>query len=869
MSDLLQCLDDRRSAVLRAPAHPLNGIDFVEFRRDPLAPPGQQFVLDATFLKPPPALVATDFSVIGGVRVVGIQVTGVQPEATDPLLLHVFVDREGDFSFYLLAVTNPVIDEQRSQARFTFKAGCPSPLDCRVIVPCPPNAPPEPSLDYLAKDYQSFRRLLLDLIAQRNPGWQERLPADLGITLVELFAYAGDLLSYSQDAGPVTESFLDTCLHRISAARHARLIDYTMHNGRNAATFVHFTAEAGTDGVVPAGGKLLTRVGTPLIGALAAPGAVLPDTADFDTDPALAGVTVFEASALVRVTDKHNALTIHTWDDALCCLGAGTREAFLCRHHTGTGSPSQTAFMPELQAGDFLLLEEVLSPVTGAAADRDPTHRQVVRLVTAEPRADHAFTDAVPNGVLTPRLVPADPPLPLLHVVWRDSDALTFPLCLSARTVTGAPIAPVSLARGNVTPADHGRTIIADSATGAVSLPDPGSGRWPLPSLALPLAPLTFQAPPPVSEYDAEGRPLIGRTDLTVDPTQAVPAVVALLRFPGNVAELWTPVPHLLNSLPFDQVFVAEVDNAGQATLRFGDDQYGRRPLDVTDATVRQRVGNASAGNIGAGSLVHVVTPDPGDPLDPANPGAVLKFATVAAVNQPLPALYGTDPQTVEQVRQWAPEAFRAVQFRAVTEADWDAAALTIPAVAAAKSRFRWTGSWYTVFVAVQPVDAANLIRLPGGGADLAPAFAATLIAGLTSYKLAGYELAVRAAVYVPLEINLTVCVRPGNFRGDVLSAVLAALSNRVNPDGTRGFFHPLNFGFGEPVYLSALYAAVEAIEGVESATATVFRRYWEVPRDELRRGVIPMADMEIPRLDNDPNFPEAGVLTLTAVGGQ
>jgi len=48
-----------------------------------------------------------------------------------------------------------------------------------------------------------------------------------------------------------------------------------------------------------------------------------------------------------------------------------------------------------------------------------------------------------------------------------------------------------------------------------------------------------------------------------------------------------------------------------------------------------------------------------------------------------------------------------------------------------------------------------------------------------------------------------------------------------------------------------------------------VFRRYWEVAHGELERGVIPMADMEIPRLDNDPNFPESGVLTLTAVGGR
>ena len=169
-----------------------------------------------------------------------MQVTGLDPDASDPLRLFVFVDREGDFSYYVLRLVHAGIDPQRGEARFSFKAGCPSHFDCRVPVVCEPPALSEPALDYLAKDYQSFRRLMVDLIALRNPSWQERLPADLGMTLVELLAYAGDYLSYRQDAGPGTESYLDTCLHRISAARHARLIDYRMHNGRNAFTYRPF-----------------------------------------------------------------------------------------------------------------------------------------------------------------------------------------------------------------------------------------------------------------------------------------------------------------------------------------------------------------------------------------------------------------------------------------------------------------------------------------------------------------------------------------------------------------------------------------------------------------------------------------------------
>jgi hypothetical protein len=825
---LVSCEDERRSGVLRDPAHPLNGIDFIEYRRDLLGPPERRHVLDVTFLKPPPvppALTAANFTIIGGVRIVDLRVLEVEPDPADLLTLRVFVDREGDFSAYVLDMDHPAIDVERSQAQFGFKASCPSDLDCKPANECPPTVLQEPALDYLAKDYQSFRRLMIDLIAERNPAWQERLPADLGITLVELMAYAGDYLSYYQDAGPGTEGFLDTCMHRISAARHARLIDYTMSNGRNAATFVHFVAVPGSNVVVPESTKLVSRIGVPLIGEVGAPGSVIPVTADFDNDPALMDATVFETMASVRVIDTNNEIRIHSWADAQCCLAKGATSAFFYAI-----AAAGIAISPDLLAGEYLLLEEVLSPVTGAAPDADPRHRQVVRIEAVEVTEDAAFTNAVVGGVLTPRLNVADPALPLLRITWAEADALTFPLCISALSDRDVPVDPVSVARGNTAPADHGRTLERDTLLQTLQLPDAGAGRWPLPAVALPDAPLT--------------------------QTPQGPAVQLLLEFAGNpAAESWTPVPNLLDSGPFDQHFVAEVDNAGDAVLRFGDDQYGRRPLGVHRAVARYRTGNGNFGNCGWGTLVHAVADGPA-------------AAAIERVRQPLPARFGEDPEPIERVRQIAPEAFRAVQFRAVTERDWEEVALRHPAVAAAKASFHWTGSWYTVFVAIHPMDETNLKRLPGGGAELQPAFAAAIKAHLTRFKLAGYDLNVRAAIYVPLAIDIRLCVGTGHFRGDVLAEALRVLSRRDFADGSRGFFHPLGFGFGQAVYLSRLYAAIEAIEGVNSAEVTLFKRFWELPQGELGRGLITIGPFEIARLDNDRNFPENGVLRLSAVGG-
>lgn len=108
----------------------------------------------------------------------------------------------------------------------------------------PPSSPtlPEPAINYLAKDYQSFRQLILDRLSVIMPNWRERHEADLGMTLVELLAYTGDRLSYFQDA-VATEAYLGTARRRISLRRHARLVDYRIHEGCNARTFLHLRCE--------------------------------------------------------------------------------------------------------------------------------------------------------------------------------------------------------------------------------------------------------------------------------------------------------------------------------------------------------------------------------------------------------------------------------------------------------------------------------------------------------------------------------------------------------------------------------------------------------------------------------------------------
>ena len=78
-------------------------------------------------------------------------------------------------------------DGRRSRSRSTARA-----IRLRRTDTARTRRRPPPPIDYLAKDYASFRRLMLDRLALLVPDWRERNPADLGVALVELLAYAGD-----------------------------------------------------------------------------------------------------------------------------------------------------------------------------------------------------------------------------------------------------------------------------------------------------------------------------------------------------------------------------------------------------------------------------------------------------------------------------------------------------------------------------------------------------------------------------------------------------------------------------------------------------------------------------------------------------
>jgi hypothetical protein len=835
------CDENRREAVASHPT--LNGIHTVEVI-DKQAPPDspRQRTLLIRFLKTAPPLAVDNFEITGGERIaeVGIEwvthadapsadVTAAEQALLSELknpeqVLVVRTRSSGDHSNYnlhLVASSSSLvppsgIDPLLARVSFSFKVECPSDFDCKPARECPPPLLESPPINYLAKDYRSFRRLMLDRMSQILPEWRERNATDLGITLVELLAYVADRLSYTQDA-VVAEQSLHTARRRSSLRRLARLVDYHVHDGANARVWVQVEVEGPAVTLVRNSTKFLTRVPGAAV-VISSPGV------DAAFDRAMRSLPeVFEPLHDKTLHEAHNELQFYTWGDAECCLSKGATRATL------------VGDLGELEPGDVLIFEEILGPRTGKAADADPAHRHAVRLTQVESAAFDALTN---------------PATAITEIRWSEDDALPFSLCLSSRVDEqhgGSVVSPVSRALGNVILADHGLTdnAVALGSVPAAHLFVAARGTNPCDSEPRRAVEPRFRprlAEAAVTQAAAYAHPPRSALEAQNGRLESVRPQVTLTSHDAVGTEIWSARRDLLGSRGADSHFVVEVERAGDAFVRFGDGTHGRRPLPGAAFEATLRLGNGPSGNVGREALAHVVT----------------DLGGVVNVRNPLAATGGLRGQSMGEIRTDAPQAFK-VQERAVTADDYAAICLRHRDVQRAAATFRWNGHGHTVFVTIDRY----------GGRSITPAFQDELVAFLEPYRMAGYDVRVDAPRFVSLDVELMVCVSPSHFRSDVLSEVLDVLSRHRLKAGGLGLFHPDNYTFAQPVYASQMQAAAQAVPGVQSVSVTRFQRLGVADPGPLQNGVLPVGRLEIARLDNDPNFPEHGVLKVKTGGGK
>jgi len=470
------CRDEQRRHQVRAKHR--NGLDYVEVGAN-------QQSLNLFFIgAAPEGLTSANFRIDGGARIRGIRVTEAnRVNRTEEDLddyWRLTVDRFGDFSAYTLRIVKPDakgrpgdepldgFDPRYSRLEFTFKSDCPSDLDCRAQAVCPPLARSEPEINYLAKDYASFRQLIPDRLAVVMPDWKERHVPDLGITLVELLAYTGDYLSYYQDA-VATEAYLDTARQRISVRRHTRLVDYALHEGCNARAWV--AVETSQDEELDPEDTFFITGYNDALGMV----STMLTTDDLRGVPANV-YEVFEPLVedqpeKIKLYQAHNEIKFYTWGNRECCLPRGSTRATLLYEwktepepepddpydyetqqqrlgQTAAKQPTEPEVKLNLRPGDVLIFEEVKGAKTGNPADADPAHRHAARLTRVTPGVDELYGKQI------------------VEIEWSEADALPFAICISAIGPADdccPEITDVSVARGNVILVDHGRTVDPES----------------------------------------------------------------------------------------------------------------------------------------------------------------------------------------------------------------------------------------------------------------------------------------------------------------------------------------------------------------------------------------------------------------------
>ncbi|GAA3689062.1 putative baseplate assembly protein [Arthrobacter ginkgonis] len=751
--------------------------------------------------------------------------------------LEVMVEEPGGFEPYRLALTHvpPAtrpnqLDPFSSSVAFDFKQACETGFDCEHERGCPHDPGVDFPVDYLARDFGSLRRALLDFAAQRHPDWREPIAADLGVMMLEIMAALGDEFAYAQDRSDAETRF-GSATQRVSLFAHARLVEYPPEVGHPAGGEVVVTASAaGTvpaDAVVHAAGRSL---------------AVVP----------------FSVDAPVWVHPFWNSLPVHSPDPEQDCLPAGQTEILLA-----AGSPAAGA-RNGLSLRDFLIGRRAMVLSDPADASR--------------PRRAWPVTITSVDELTDPLILTDLTPTPVLRLGWAAAWATPFDLPLDGLTVSV-----------NLAAVTAGEPVTAYARAG-----DDGDVAAVLGLLPPPVKEKVLQVPRLVERqgpyagpegtertvvaraglaateatslrFDADGEPRITIHEVATpvsfpDPLPAGPDEVLAL-FEDGLEWPWVPglLELKLDSLGFtvepgmwrtvethrlpaaDFPFRDYATNAGW-TVKFGFGDLGRAPADGTLLRLRYYTDPGLEGNVAsfAVALSWPLGPDP----DPQLAGFV------SAVTNPLPFANARAEETAGSVRLNAPHHYRARPRRAVRPEDYSSIIELLPWVHRAHSTTRWTGSWPTDFVAVDPVNSVAVTEEQR----------AELATEIDCIRLAARDARPVDPAYRDIDVEVIVCVAAGFYAGDVLERVRDALA-------PPGFFGPANFSFGDPLRRSAIEAAVQGVPGVAHVDAINVRVHGVGDWRPFEEAAILTDPDEIIRLQADPDRSTLGLLRIRATG--
>lgn len=586
------------------------------------------------------------FPVSGGVRLRGGAAAGqvrvVQVIAgAAPNQLRLQINPIGDYSTYTLAVNFAGIDPLLAEIDFKFRPACFN-LNCAADESFPASVT-TPDIDYLAKDFDSFKHTLITAMQQRVPDWLPTSEVDMDQVLIDLIAADADELSDYQDR-TVNEAFLATARKRVSLARHARLMDYHIHQGNQASSWLAVQVQAAIN--IPA------RTGV--------------WTSEHWQDKTS---QAFITKNAVACSPLLNAVQLYNWGGSLTALDAGCTSADIAlpaplNPANETDANNLRDLLNSIAARPFLI-QQHLNPETGTALGKDPTARQLLELTgTAQSVFD-------PMGGIAGEW--------FVRIFWRDADRLTRRYCFCTQCNTSLPLYNVSLFHGNLVEISHGR-------------PHRTIFRAPNTPLAV-STPYNFlygdEAHIELTPWGALARlPHTSLAYLATEPDGITPVRTSLAVNVNGFATPWREQSDLIESTSDAQHFIVETDEYRNSYIRFGNGKNGRTLPADTFITCDYQTGVGIDGNVGADTVIGFDN---------------IALPQITRIWNPFDITSGREPEPVAEIIRRVPEAYRARQLRAVTLEDYAQRAEQLKEVAHAHASYAWTRSWRTVRIAIDP----------------------------------------------------------------------------------------------------------------------------------------------------------------------
>lgn len=758
--------------------------------------------------------------------------------ASGRTVLEVTVDAPGDFSNYVLTITHDAVDRFFRTVRFSFKQACPSDFDCRNRLDCDAQEPENVLVDYAARDFDSFRSAVLDFTARRYPEWQERIPADGGVMLAEVLCALADEFSYMQDR-MARESHFATATQRRSVHHMARLVDYDIDQGASATTLLTLVIGGGGGiNVAPAlraGDRLefwaLTESPEPVPFEVLPPGDPDPDVGDdhFWLHP------------------QWNEMRVHAADPAVPCLPKGATSLLIAPMANGlsplSGTLDPSSARPESENWEGRTLILRMDP-------DDPSRPHHAWPVT--PLEVSIFNDPLVEAQL-------GAPFELTEIRWGHEQALPFELSL-----------PDTRVYANNLPAVAGRTVVKHVRTGD-ELTDEQlkldlavireSARYE-DALAETVSPRRFNRRVGLEETVHGGLAFSPK-----GPLVKVEQVDGLSPAATVLAE-WSYSESLLDADEDAEVFTIEsglwteirrFETAGKVlrhsdyahnggfSVLFGDGLFGANPAEDIVLRLSYRLNPGRRGNVPSRVISALA--------EPGSKHAALggKYPAIIACTNLLPAAGGRDPETVDHIRRFAPQVYRARPLRAVVDEDFQQILGRLSFVQTVGVKQRWTGSWLTRFLTADPLDENSL----------SDERERVLLAAGDSVRLVGRHVTVVDPVYRPVDLAVTVCVTADAYFGQVKQAVIEALVGGGVAARLPGLFHPDNFSFGTPLLRSSIEAAVQRVPGVLGVERICIRARGDSGWREFAEGAFEVGVREIIQVRNDPRFPDQGTIAV------